>query len=257
MAVGANSSDKQVVGGLYTGLTNVKVTAINPTKDMLIGMGINAQKDPQYLTVENDTQKMRVDFYLAHQTMNLSKALKVSFWLENRTRTNQSNTKEQWVNKFGTFAWNASVGTVPNYTWFSTEGARKAYVGEEALINFIKAWANVDQNSQAILDDMTKLFTGDASEIHTLHAGIKDNQVKVLIGVKDGKYQDVYTKFFQRPYINNTEQWKKALEAEYGEFKSDFQNDLLFKAYIGNTSIAGDKPADLGGVPKASGDIEF
>lgn len=89
------------------------------------------------------------------------------------------------------------------------EGARKAYVGEEALINFIKAWANVDQNSQAILDDMSKLFAGDVSEIHTLHAGIKDNQVKILIGVKDGKYQDVYTKFFQRPYINNVEQWKK------------------------------------------------
>ncbi|MFN7465286.1 MAG: hypothetical protein ACK53T_07870 [Planctomycetota bacterium] len=255
MPVGGNSSEKQVVGGVYTGVTSVKVSVINPTKETLISMGINAQKEPQYLTEENGIKKLRLDFYLSHTTTNLSRVTKASFWLENKPRTNKDATKVQWVNKFGTFAWSTNETDAPNYEWFSKEGARPAFVGEEALVGFIKAWANVEQSSQAILDNMAALFEGNIKELTDTHNALKNNTVRALLGAQDGKYQAVYTKFFQRSYQLSLDPWKKALEADYGDFKADYQNDLAFKPYVGSTAVAGDKPADLS-VP-AGANIEF
>lgn len=246
MAIGVNSSDKQVLGGLYTGLTNLKVVAINPTKDEMIAMGINAQQDPKYLS-QNDkgAAKMRIDFYVASPTLTLSKSLKVSFWIEDAPRTNKDGTKEQWINKFGMTAWGKTVDTKPDEKWYSLEGCRKALVGEEDLTTFIKAWANVDPKDQASLDDMSKIAKGDLTEILALHKAIPTNQVKVLLGVKDGKYQDVYSKCFDRAYRTNFTTWKKSLEGQYSEFKSDYQNDLNFKPYTGTSDAPGDSPTDM------------
>jgi hypothetical protein len=245
--IGANSSEKQVLGNSYTGLVNLKVVAINPTKDEMIAMGINAQQDPKYLG-QNDkgAAKMRIDFYLAHPTINLSKSLKVSFWIEDVVRTNKDATKEQWINKFGVVAWGKTLDTKPDEKWFSLEGCRKAYIGEENFVNFIKAWANVDPKDQATFDDISKIAKGDISEILALYKLIPNNQVKCLLGVKDGRYQDVYTRFFDRAYRLNFTSWKKALENEYGEFKSDYQNDLTFKPYVGSSESPQDAPTAMG-----------
>jgi hypothetical protein len=248
MAIGVNSSDKQVLGGSFTGLTNVKVIAINPTKEEMIAMGINAQQEPKYLSQnEKGEAKMRVDFYLASPTptINFSKSLKVSFWLEDSPRTNKEGTKSQWINKFGMTAWGKTLESMPEENWYSTEGCRKALIGEEDLTSFIKAWANVDPKDQAALDDTSKIAKGDITEIVNLHKAIPNNQVKVLLGVKDGKYQDVYSKCFDRAYRTNFTTWKKALEGQYSEFKSDYQNDLNFKPYTGTSDAPGDSPTDM------------
>ena len=38
------------------------------------------------------------------------------------------------------------------YEWFKNEGVRRAYVGEETLINFMKAWANIGNDGECAFD---------------------------------------------------------------------------------------------------------
>jgi hypothetical protein len=266
MSIGANSSDKQVVGSsLYTGLHNVKVVAINPSMEELKAMGINATKEPEYKTEEqvkdadgNITgkySKIRVDFYFTSGTpgINLSKTTKLSCWLEDRVRVNKDGNKEEWINKFGGSTWGKSIDVAPEYDWLSKEGLRKAYVGEVDLVNFVKSWANVDPKDQATFDNVSAIANGNITEILSLFNAIKLNQVKVLLGVKEGKYQTVYTKYFDRAYRNTFTGWKKSLDSEYGEFKgADYQSDLTFKQYTGSAAVGSDNPTLLdapAGVP--------
>lgn len=241
-----NSSDKQVLGGLYTGLAKLKVIAINPSFDSLKAMGINAQQEPKYVSEENGVIKTRVDFYLSSKTVNLSKALKVSFWIENQSRQNLQKTKFEYINKFGVSAWSKDLESTPDYRWFSKEGMRKAYPGESNMLNFVKAWANINPQDQGTLDDISKLFIGDVSELLTIHKQIPENEVLCLLGVKDGKYQVVYDKYFDRAYRLNMSVWKKQLDGQGNEFKADYQNDFTFKPYIGSTQAISDVPTDVG-----------
>ena len=51
MAIQSNASNQEVVGGIrtYSGLTNVKVMAVNPTMAELHAMDINVKSEPNYI----------------------------------------------------------------------------------------------------------------------------------------------------------------------------------------------------------------
>jgi len=86
---------------------------------------------------------------------------------------------------------------------------------------------------------------GNVKELKDIYAQIPNNEVKCLLGVKDGQYQDIYTKYFQRASIQNHGAWSKALKEQYGEFKSDFQRSLEFKPYEGSTNVDLETPTDM------------
>ena len=50
MAIQSNASTEEVVGGIktFSGLTNVKVIAVNPTMAELHAMDINVKSEPSY-----------------------------------------------------------------------------------------------------------------------------------------------------------------------------------------------------------------
>lgn len=243
MSIGANDSGKQILGSLWTGVANMAVIAINPTMEQLKAMGRNPQKEPEYKSENsNHKSKVRIDFYL-YNAINKINA-KASFWLEDEPRTNKDKTGFEWINKFGSTAWGKGESS-PAYDWFKLDGARKAYIGEDTLISFIKSWANVDPKDACGLDTISKILTGDITELQTLFKSIPKNEVQILLGVKD-KYQDVYTKYFDRPYRKGFDAWKKALEKDYGEFKSDYQHDLHLRPFEGNSQMSTDTPTDVG-----------
>lgn len=256
MAFKVNSSDKKVVGGgLYTGVANVKVNMINPTKVELEAKGMQPQKEPEYLTKDNNgVEKLLLQFYMYKEfTLPNSTTLekiypKRAFWIENKVRTNKEGNKYEWINKFGVTAWSTSSTEAPNYDWFKKEGARPALVGEAKLTKFIKAWANVDLNDQATLDNPVALAKGDLSEIKGLFAMIPGNEVQVLLGVnitEKGNYQDVYDGHFERATNKDFTRWQKELAKDGQEFKSDFQGDLKFKEYTGSSTVAQDTATNL------------
>jgi hypothetical protein len=245
MAFGSNSSDKQVVGGgLYTGLAPLKVTMICPTKADLEKRKINIKEEPEYLT-KNDSgeSKMMINFYMIKEDVKIYP--KRAFWLEDKIRKNKDGSKTEWINKFGITAWSTDATTPPQYDWFKLDGARPALVGEGKLTRFIKAWANVDLEQQACLDNPSALAKGDLTELKALFAVIPNNEVQCLLGVNDKGYQEVWDGYFDRKLSVNFAQWRKELEKDGQEFKADYQGDFKFQPYRGGTSAPQDKPTNL------------
>ena len=114
---------------------------------------------------------------------------------------------------------------------------RKAYTGEETLINFVKAWANVATGDNVSFDTISSIVTGDITEVNSLVKALKGNQVRVLIGVKDDKYQQVYTKYFGRVKPQRDDLFVKALNDDYGSFNADFNADLVWGTHVATATL--------------------
>jgi hypothetical protein len=246
MSISSNSSDKQVIGGrLYTGITNMKVVAINPTKAKLEELGYRPQNEPVYVSEEDEVKKVRIDFLLACQGPNPDDTVKakIAFFLENKERQNQEGTKAEWMNNFGRSAWGTPDGPPTALKWFNAEGARPAKVGESDLYNFILNWLNVNPNDEARLEHFDALFAGNYAELQGLLASNPNNEVRVLLTVKDGKYQSVYNKYFDRATSKRLDYWEKHIkgqtEAGYPP-KDDFQASFAFQEWLAPTVDSSD-----------------
>lgn len=239
MGFSPNESNKQVVkeSRLFSGLANVKVVAFNPSKSELEAMGYKPQSDPSYLTREDGVKKLRLDIHLA-QDENLLKT-KVAFFLENKLRTNKDETKAEWINDSGRTAW-GTLDDPPNFKWFDATTARRAYVGEADIHNFLINWLNISPQDEAKLESFVELFNGNYTELKNLFKSAKDNEVKVLLGVREGKYQSVYNRYFDRASNKRTNYWESHIntqtEAGYPP-KEDFQNNFTFQEWVEPTMM--------------------
>ena len=66
MAIQSNASTEEVVGGMktFSGLTNVKVIAVNPTMADLHALDINVKQEPNYDVSFSDQDYKKVIFWL-------------------------------------------------------------------------------------------------------------------------------------------------------------------------------------------------
>lgn len=256
MGFESNSSDEKVFKEikLYTGLYNLKVVAINPSKEKLEELGYKPQNDPVYLTTEGEINKLRLDFHLVGQSPEGDRIMtKVAFFLEDQHRLNRDGTKSEWINDFGRTAWSAegSPEEVPsNFTWFKHETARQCHVGEADLHLFLVNWLNIGPDDEAKMDNFLALFEENYTELHSILAGNIDNEVRVLLTVRDNKYQSVYNKYFDRASNKRTNYWDSHLKNQtlngYAT-KEDYQTSLGFQEWteprtIPDTEGDGDKP---------------
>ena len=242
-----NESDKKVFKEikLFTGIHNMKVVAINPTKEKLEEMGYKPQNDPIYLTTENDgpngekvVKKLRLDFHLIGQSPGGDKIMtKVAFFLEDQLRVNKDGTKSEWINDFGRTAWSAE-GDPENppteLTWFKHETARRSHVGEADLHLFLVNWLNIGPDDEAKMDNFIGLFDEDYSEVQSLLAGNIDNEVRVLLTVRDSKYQSVYNKYFDRASNKRTNYWDSHVKNQTANkypIKEDYQNSFAIQEW--------------------------
>ena len=239
MAIQSNASTEEVVGGIktYSRLTNVKVIAVNPTMAELHAMDINVKQEPNYKVSFSDQDYNKVVFWLANADGNF----KLEILMTNTPRVSQAG-KHQWINAVGQSTWSTDE---PSYEWWKSEGQRKAYVGEETLINFVKAWANVASGDDVSFDTMDAIANGDLAEVKALITALQNNEVRVLIGVKDDKYQQVYTKYFGRVKPQRNDLFVKALNDAYGSFNADFNADLVWGTHKPTSElISPDAPAE-------------
>lgn len=245
MAIEFNTSDKEVIAvkKLYTGISNMLVVAVNPTMEEAAALGIKMQQEPIYVTEQDGVTSARIEFHLRNPEKNIN--TKVVYWLKDKNRVSKSG-KTQYINKYGKTAWATDKDALGANEYFINEGTREAFDGEEAFVDvFIRNWANAEFNTAAkkystILPETTKFFKGDFSELKNILKAIPHNGVRVLLGVKDGKYQDVYTKHIERTYQKSNNAFIKALNDEYGQFKSEFNSDLELTEYTG-TIVAPEK----------------
>ena len=220
MAIQSNASTEEVVGGIrtYSGLTNVNVIAVNPTMEELHALDIKVKSEPTYKVAIGDEDYFKLTFWLRNEDGNF----RMEILMQNKARVSQTG-KHQWINNVGQSTWSEEA---PTYEWWKSEGQRQAYTGEETLINFTKAWANVASGDEVSFDTIDNIVKGDLGELKELVNALKNNQVRVLIGVKDDKYQQVYTKYFGRVKPERNDLFVKALNDDYGSFNADFNADL-------------------------------
>lgn len=237
MAIASNNSEQEVVGGvqLYTGIAPVKVVAVNPTQAELEELGVNLKSDPQYTVTLSEQEYQKVTFWVKHESPDLM--TRVEILLQDQIRTNKAGDKSMWTNNRGQISW-SDTNPADKYDWYSAEGARKAYVGEDTLLEFIKAWANVSNGGDCYLETIGNIVKGDMSELKSLVSALSENRVRVLLGVKDQKYQNVYTKHFGRLKPKRDDLFVKALNDEYGSFNAEFNTDLALQRYSPNLITA-------------------
>ena len=223
---------------LFTGLHNMKVFSINPTKGELEEMGYKPKEAPVYLTTEGDIKKLRLDFHLIGESPNGEKIMsKVAFFLENQHRVNRDGTKSEWINDFGRTAWSADgdpENAPTGLTWFKHETARRSHVGEADLHLFLVNWLNIGQDDEAKLENFISLFDEDYSEIAGLLAGNSDNEIRVLLTVRDSKYQSIYNKYFDRASNKRTNYWDNHIKSQTSNgysIKEDFSSSLTFQEW--------------------------
>ena len=235
MAIKSNDSAQEVVGGmkLYSGLTNMSVVMVNPTLEELQSNDINFKQDPEYFVEINGTEYFKLAFWLRNSDLTV----RMEILMTDNFRQSKTS-KYQWMNNIGQDTWSEeSPDTNEKLSWFKPEGQRKAYDGEETLIRFVKAWANVASGDEVYFETMNKIAKGDATEIQALVAALKDNAVRVLLGVKDGKYQQVYMRYFGRVKPQRDDLFIKALNDDYGSFNADFNADLKWGAHVSTATL--------------------
>ena len=241
MAIQSNASTEEVMGGMktFSGLTNVKVITVNPTLAELHALGINVKQEPNYKVEFSGEEYNKVVFWLNNSDGNF----KLEILMQTKPRVSQAG-KNQWMNAIGQSTWSHDAPSKElneegeaKYPWWKAEGERKAYTGEETLINFTKAWANVASGDEVSFDSMPAIANGVVAEIKHLVEALSTNEVRVLIGVKDSKYQQVYTKYFGRVKPERDDLFTKALNNEYGTFNADFHTDFHWGPYISTATL--------------------
>jgi hypothetical protein len=241
MAIESNNSEEVVAGGgyqLYTGIAAVSVVAVNPSLSELQAIGINAKEDPKYNVEINGEEYNKIVFYLRHDDPNLTVRFDILAKPEHRM---SKNGKAMWVNNIGQMTWSEEA---PAYDWWkNSSSSRKAYVGEDTLVNFTKAWANVANGGKISFDTIDAIMKGDVKELKELVKALSANKLRVLIGVKDEKYQTVYNRHFGRLKPANDSLFVKALNEDYGSFNAEYSTDLKFGVYSPSMIVADTKDA--------------
>tara|TARA_R110002096_G_scaffold423189_1_gene630149 strand:- start:48 stop:794 length:747 start_codon:yes stop_codon:yes gene_type:complete len=233
MAIKSNTSDQEVVGGgvkLFSGLGNFNIIAINPSMAELHAIDIKVKSEPNYYVEFNGEEYFKLTFWIK----NADLTTRMEILMQNKERVSQSG-KNQWLNAAGQSTWSNES---PSYDWWKNpESSRKAFTGEETLINFIKSWANVAYGDEVTLDTMSKIVKGDTTELKSLVTALGGNQVRLLVGVKDGKYQSVYLKVFGRITPKRDDFFIKSLNDDYGTFNAEFASDLQWGEFMPQLAV--------------------
>ena len=229
MAIQSNSSELEVSGGgipLFTGIAPVSVVAVNPNLGELASIGVNMKTEPNY-SVDMGDKTGKLSFWLHNSQHNFSTRLEIL--IGNKHRPESSTGKFQITNKYGQITWATSPDSAPD--WFKRDGVRRMYPGEEILINFVKAWANIPNDGECSFDTIDDIVNLNVEELKTLVTSLKENKVRVMLGVKDGKYQQVYNRCFGRLKPARTDIFVRALNDEYGTFNAEYNKDLVLQRY--------------------------
>jgi len=243
MGVQTNKSTEEVVSSIkyWQGVGNFKVVAINPTMEEANKIGVKLKTEPKYTDIQvGDNVRNKIVFFVKNEEKEI--LTRVEFLVASQQEISQNGNK-RIINNFGRHTWSKDIDTLKansKMSWFKTEKARYAYVGESDLIDFIAAWANVASDGEVALDTIDVIVKGNVSELRKLMNSIKDNEVRLMLGVKvgdDGKlYQQVYSRWYGRPYIKTNTQLIKSLNDEYGAFKAQYDpTDFSLKLFSGET----------------------
>lgn len=242
----------------FIGVCPVFVKAVNPNKaehEKLFNTTL--EEAPVYVQDKEDNdgnsyKNVRISVVLQPDVEKIGfdmPLVTMPLFITNQKQHGANSGKYQVVDKYGRFAWatetEISAKEIPTYSNgkkadISNE-YRIAYVGEEDLTNFIRAFLCIptitkwDNDNKCMVpntdvkpeececrlevESFEKLFKGDFSEIKDILGFQPTNKVKVCLGVRtdanSGRlFQSVYTKKFMSNASTNYNSLDKLLQAD-------------------------------------------
>lgn len=238
----------------YIGVAPVFIKAVNPTKKEHEELfNTTLEEAPNYISEVKDNDgnficksaRIQVVFQPDMDKIGFEMPLiTMALFIQNRPRVGATSGKTQVIDKYGRTAWatpeELAAHTVPMYSNGPADISsdyRPAYVGEEELIAFVKAYLCIpdvtvwDDNlkkrvpntkvkpeeCECRFDNLDNLFKGDFSEIKDALGFQPLNKVKVLLGVRTdhntGKlFQSVYTRKFLKNSATNYNSLDKEIQ---------------------------------------------
>jgi hypothetical protein len=236
----------------YIGVAPMFIKAVNPDKKEHEALFNTTLEDaPNYLGTVTDSdgnefQNARIQVVFQPDTEKIGfdmPLVSMALFIQNRPRVGAASGKTQVIDKYGRTAWvtpeELAVHAIPMYSNGPADidkDYRPAYVGEEELMEFVKAYLCIpsintwDANLRKMVpntrvkpeececrfDNLDKIFKGDFSEVKDALGFQPTNKVKVMLGVRtaeDGKlFQAVYTKKFLRNSSTNFSSLDKELQ---------------------------------------------
>ena len=262
MGVKGNKSDEKVIAikEMYQGLLPLQVIEFNPPPKRVKELVSRDVEDSRYITEREDElgkyKTLRLDIYCISPKLELVNGnpyiIDFSFFIDNRPWESKKTGKYQFINKYGVTAWDEKENpTFEKCKWFQPENYRLSYRQEESFVNWLKVWANVketrEERQECILENIDAMVNkGDVSELQDLLKMYKDNTFVALLGVKDGKYQTVYSRHFARTYEHGTGSWERHFKKspEFNVFDPDWGNDYTFRKYTGPSFLKEPVPTE-------------
>jgi hypothetical protein len=245
-----NAEQKQATEkSLYTGVAEMNVDIINPTSAQIAQIYKSEPKETNYIVEYNGQKSTKIDIYLSKDTPSIR--TKMTMFISDRERVAASG-KRQFINNRGQSCWGMSIEEIRDndrMKWFDCTTARVAKEGEVDLYNFLIKLFNIDTQSATtnLTLNYPMLLTGNASELNQyvewFKINRKQNSIKVLLGVKDGKYQDVFVKEFMPCNSNDSTRLLAAAKNELSPFKSYWGNSHQLQPFNPEAIISAASPA--------------
>lgn len=242
----------------YIGVCPVFVKAVNPNKvehEKLFNTTL--EEAPVYVQDKEDAdgntyKNVRISVIMQPDVEKIGfeiPLVTMPLFVANKKQHGVNSGKYQVVDKYGRFAWatetEISAKEIPTYNNGKkadiSNDYRIAYVGEEELTNFIRAFLciptitkwdndnkcmvpNTDVKSEECecrleTESFEKFFKGDFSEIKDILGFQPTNKIKVCLGVRtdanSGRlFQSIYTKKFMSNASTNYNSLDKMLQAD-------------------------------------------
>lgn len=238
----------------YIGVTPVFVKAVCPNKAEHEAL-FNTQLDevPNYLGKVSDAdgnefENARISIVFQPDVEKIGfemPLVTMALFIQNRARVGATSGKIQVIDKYGRTAWATqeefNAKKIPTYSNGPAEidaDYRAAYVGEEELMAFVKAylcipnlttWDNTTrkmvpntkvkpEECECRFDNLEKIFKGDFSEIKDALGYQPTNKVKIVLGVRtDAENGRLYQTVYTRKFINNAATNYSALDKQLQE----------------------------------------
>jgi len=236
---GSGASEGQAGKKLYTGLLPIQIKLVNPTEKQLAefyGVEESKIKEVSYIRERDGESTTRLDFYYEnHPSSKHSIKSKFSIFIRKETRQSKAG-KKQYIDDFTRTSWAMNLSElsqnqeqVKDFMRLDMSTAREAFPGEETIYNLLKAYGNIiPRNKPLKLTHTDNLFVADGSELQKFFDFFnnKDGGMLAMLGVKDYKYQEVFTGHFMPLHSKLSDYDKRQIEGDYG-FKAYFAGYVL------------------------------
>ena len=238
MAIAKGNETKEVSFKRYTGIGNVNVLAVNPTKAELAKLGREVDEEPVYVTEKDGVKSIRVTLYV--KPIEIEEILTISFFIRNQRFVSKEKGTFQVIDSYGRTAWvteeqlkNHDIPVSSNGNAISiANNYRPTFSGEDNFTQFMKAYLGIPNltvyvNGQWVpnpkatpadcevrFDHIDRWFNNDIKEIKDAFAYQPSNTAQVLFGMRTDDQNREFQTFF-------VDKFYRGIKTVDGKYQSD------------------------------------